>query len=135
LRLEEAKLLREKIETRLKSDPRANIIVAGDLNDNKNSPAIRELIGKRGPHKLMDTRPSERNGQSLTVCPTSDSRSETWTYFYAAEDLYCRFDYLLLSPGMAREWVQEQSFVLSLPEWGEASDHRPVAATFKAADK
>jgi len=44
-------------------------------------------------------------------------------------------DYLLLSRGMAREWQTNATYVLALPGWGIASDHRPVIASFLAQDK
>jgi hypothetical protein len=31
---------------------------------------------------------------------------------------------------MTREWVAEETFVLTLPNWGIGSDHRPIVATF-----
>ena len=42
---------------------------------------------------------------------------------------------LLLSQGLAREWDEENTFVLAAPRWGEASDHRPLKATFFAEDR
>jgi endonuclease/exonuclease/phosphatase (EEP) superfamily protein YafD len=41
----------------------------------------------------------------------------------------------MLSPGMAREWNKEQSFIPALANWGIASDHRPLLATFDAENK
>src|SRR5438477_6295557 len=61
LRLEEAKLLREEIDARLAAKPDLNLIVLGDFNDTKDSASTRAVIG-RGRHKLVDTRPAERNG-------------------------------------------------------------------------
>jgi len=36
----------------------------------------------------------------------------------------------LLSPAMARHWVPNETYVLASPDWGVASDHRPIVATF-----
>ena len=36
---------------------------------------------------------------------------------------------------MAREWVTNETCVLALPNWGVASDHRPIVAAFDAADE
>jgi hypothetical protein len=36
---------------------------------------------------------------------------------------------------MKAEWLPAESYVLSLPNWGLASDHRPVVAGFVAKDK
>ncbi|MBL9129094.1 MAG: endonuclease/exonuclease/phosphatase family protein, partial [Verrucomicrobiales bacterium] len=57
MRREEARILREKIDERLKAEPRANVVVMGDLNDTKDSRPVRLLIG-RGKNPLFDTRPS-----------------------------------------------------------------------------
>jgi len=135
MREQEALLLREKIDERLKTNPNANLVVVGDLNDTKDSKPVRALIG-RGRTKLVDTRPAERNGDNTPARnPAYDPPSITWTYFYGKEDSYSRIDYVLLSPGMAREWRKDASYVLSVPNWGLASDHRPVAVGFVGAEQ
>jgi endonuclease/exonuclease/phosphatase family metal-dependent hydrolase len=134
LRLEEAKLLREKIDARLGANPEANIIVLGDFNDTKDSESTRAVIG-RGKLKLTDTRPAERNGDNTpSANPAWEPRSITWTHYYGKEDSYSRIDFLLLSPGMTREWDPEGTYLLALPNWGVGSDHRPMVATFKAVE-
>lgn len=135
MREQEAILLRGKIDARLKANPNANIVVVGDFNDTKDSKPIRTLIA-RGKTKLIDTRPAERNGDNLPARnPSYDPPSVTWTYFYGKEDTYSRIDFILLSSGMAREWQSEASYVLTVPNWALASDHRPVTAVFTAEDK
>ena len=136
LRYEEAKVLREKIDAAFKTNPNINLIVLGDLNDYKDAASTKEVIGPRGKHKLVDTRPAERNGDSPARPPHPlDAPTVTWTHYYAVEDVYSRLDYILLSPGMAREWVTNESYVLALPNWGKGSDHRPVVVTIEAEDK
>jgi endonuclease/exonuclease/phosphatase family metal-dependent hydrolase len=137
LRLEEAKLLRAIVDKHLAAKPDANLVVLGDLNDTYNTKAIKEVIGT-GKTKLVDTRPAEQNnGDNLPnpANPRYFPRNETWTHFYGVEDSYSRIDYLLLSPGMAKEWVKDQSYIPVVANWGQASDHRPVLATIEAADK
>ncbi len=135
MRLEEARLLRELIDTRLAANPKANLVVLGDFNDVYDSPAAKEVIG-RGANKLVDTRPAERNGDSLpNDNPRYNPRNITWTHFYGKEDSYSRIDYILVSPGMARELVPAETYVLALPNWGAGSDHRPLVATFTAQDQ
>ncbi|MCS7091167.1 MAG: endonuclease/exonuclease/phosphatase family protein [Verrucomicrobiota bacterium] len=135
MRLEEARILRSKIEERLARNPRANLLVAGDLNDVKNSRTLRTVIGS-GRHRLTDTRPAERNGDTIAaVRPRADPPRITWTHFYEVEDSYSRVDYILLAPGMVAEWIPEESYVLAFPNWGLASDHRPVVATFIDEDR
>jgi exonuclease III len=46
------------------------------------------------------------------------------------EDTYARIDYILASPAMARRVVRAQTYIPALANWGLASDHRPVLATF-----
>jgi len=136
MRLEEAKVLRAKIDARLAADPNANLIVLGDFNDTYNTKAIKAVIG-RGKNGLVDTRPAERNGESLPN-PTDAGykpRDVTWTHYYGVEDTYSRLDYILLSHGMAREWVTNETYVLAIPNWGLGSDHRPIVARFEAANK
>src|SRR5258707_2367872 len=101
LRLEEAKLLRQKIDARLATNPKANLLVLGDFNDTKDAASTKILIGQ-GRHKLLDTRPAERNGDTSYIPPHSGpARTVTWTHYYAKEDTYSRTDYILLSPGIA----------------------------------
>lgn len=137
LRHEEAKVLRAIVDQHLAAKPDANLVVLGDLNDTYNTKAIKEVIGA-GKNKLVDTRPAEQNnGDNLPnpANPRYSPRNETWTHFYGVEDSYSRIDYLLLSPGMAKEWVKDQTYIPVIPNWGQASDHRPIIATFEAANK
>jgi endonuclease/exonuclease/phosphatase family metal-dependent hydrolase len=135
LRLEEAKVLREKIDARLVADPDANLVVLGDFNDTKDAPSTKAIIG-RGKRKLVDTRPAELNGDAAWRSDDfREPRTVAWTHYYSKEDTYSRIDYVLLSQGMAREWVTNATWVLAMPGWGIASDHRPLVATFEAADR
>ncbi len=135
MRLEEAKLLRETIEARLTANPDANLVVVGDFNDTRDSPSTKAVIG-RGRTKLIDTRPAERNGDNApSTSPTSPPRNVTWTHHYGKDDTYSRIDYILISRGLARQWITNQTYVLTLPNWGVASDHRPIVTTFEAVDK
>jgi endonuclease/exonuclease/phosphatase family metal-dependent hydrolase len=130
-RYAEAKILRRIILEHFKTNPNARLIVVGDLNDYKNSDSVREIIG-RGRFKLVDTRPAERNGDNApNPVPYYAPRNVTWTEYYGTEDVYSRIDYILASPAMARDWIKSGTYVLALPNWGVASDHRPIVATFR----
>lgn len=137
LRLAEARLLRTRVEEILTANPQANLVVLGDLNDTYNSPSTRAILGPRGPMRLVDTRPAERNGDNLPhpTNPAFHPRNVTWTHFYGVDDTYSRIDYILLSPGMAREWVTNETFIVTVPNWGQGSDHRPIVATIEALDR
>ena len=135
LREQEAAVLREIIDARLRTDPNLNLIVLGDFNDLKDSKPIRTIIG-RGKNALIDTRPAEKNGElPLASNSLAAPRNVTWTYYFSKDDTYSRIDYLLLSHGMAREWQTNATYVLALPGWGVASDHRPIIAGFVAHDR
>jgi endonuclease/exonuclease/phosphatase (EEP) superfamily protein YafD len=40
-----------------------------------------------------------------------------------------------VSSGLAREWVKEETYIVTLPNWGVGSDHRPLVATFEAVNR
>ena len=130
-RLQEAKVLRGIVDARLQGNPDADIIVLGDLNDVKDSPSTKEVIG-RGRFKLIDTRPAERNGDDAPPGkPWYDPATITWTHFYGKEDTYGRIDYILLSPAMKSHWEKSGTYIPRVPNWGVGSDHRPIVAAFE----
>ena len=134
LRAQEAALLREKIDAILDRRPNANVVVVGDLNDTRDSKAVRTIIGRK--NALIDTRPAEDNGDNEpNVNAHYPPPRIVWTHYYGKEDRFSRIDFILLSKGMAREWVTNETRVLKIPNWGTASDHRPIVATFVAEDK
>jgi endonuclease/exonuclease/phosphatase family metal-dependent hydrolase len=135
MRLQEARILRERIDALLQRNPDANIVVCGDFNDTRDADPIRAITG-RGVRGLVDTRPAERNGdQAPSDNPSWDPRRITWTHYYGREDSYSRIDYIFLSRGMAREWEPRGTYLLTLPDWGVASDHRPLVAEFLPVDR
>jgi endonuclease/exonuclease/phosphatase family metal-dependent hydrolase len=135
VREQEALLLREKVDAILNARPAVNVVVLGDLNDFRNARSTKAVIG-RGKNTLIDTRPAERNGDARSILNQPESKRQvTWTHFYAVEDNYARLDYILLSRGMAREWEPEGTYIVTMANWGIASDHRPLVATFFTDDK
>ena len=135
MREQEAIILRAKIDARMKANPRGNIVVIGDLNDTKATKSTRAIIG-RGNGVLIDTRPAERNGDSVKPKnPRWDPSNITWTHFYGKEDSYSRIDYILVNRAMAGEWNKEGTYVFTTANWGLASDHRPIIAEFRAKDE
>lgn len=135
IREQEALILREKIDAILTTRPTANVIILGDLNDFRDARSTRAILG-RGKNTLVDTRPAERNGDTHKVASEPGAaRQITWTHFYAKEDTYARLDYILLSRGMSREWDPTNTYIVTMPNWGVASDHRPLVATFSTFDK
>jgi endonuclease/exonuclease/phosphatase family metal-dependent hydrolase len=131
-RLGEARVLRGIVDARLANEPDAKLIVLGDLNDAKDSAALREIIGRGQRKKLFDTRPAERNGDTVRgEPPYYEPRDVAWTYFYGKDDTYSRIDYILFSPALKRDWLATESYIPFIPNWGMGSDHRPVEAAFQ----
>jgi endonuclease/exonuclease/phosphatase family metal-dependent hydrolase len=116
MRRNEARLLNKVIRRILDEDEGSRLLVAGDMNDNPNSAAIREVIGKSKKY-LFDLRPAEASG-------------DAWTYYQATTDQHSRFDYLFVNAEMMGDTVPEKTKVIRSPLTYTASDHRPVLATF-----
>ena len=134
-RLGEARVLRGIIDARLASEPEAKLIVLGDFNDTRDSAPVREILG-RGKRKLFDTRPAERNGDTaVSEPPYFEPRDVAWTYFYGKEDTYSRIDYIAISPGLLKNWVKEDTYIPTIPNWGAGSDHRPIVAGFETRER
>jgi endonuclease/exonuclease/phosphatase family metal-dependent hydrolase len=123
-RYQEAVALRRAIDSRLTDDPDSDLVVLGDFNDVQDSKPLRTILG-HGKMRLFDTRPAERNGAA-----ESDSRQINWTHYYGKEDVFSRIDYILCSRAMEKIGVKSETYVLALPDWGLASDHRPLVAAF-----
>ena len=129
-RLQEAIILRALVDEQFRANPDVNLVVLGDFNDVKSSDTIREVIG-RGRFKLTDTRPAERNGDTApNPVPRNAPRNVCWTHYYGLEDTYSRIDYILVSPAMTRNWLPNETYIPTIPNWGLGSDHRPVVAGF-----
>jgi endonuclease/exonuclease/phosphatase family metal-dependent hydrolase len=129
-RLGEAKVLRGIIDARLGKNPNAKLIVLGDFNDTKDSDSTKEILG-HGKFRLTDTRPAERNGDTVPgEPPYFEPRNVTWSYYFGKTDTYSRIDYILLSPAMKGFWRADETFVPKVPNWGVGSDHRPIVAVF-----
>ncbi|MGA2747842.1 MAG: endonuclease/exonuclease/phosphatase family protein [Verrucomicrobiota bacterium] len=134
-RYEEAVALRAVIDARLAAKPEQDLVVLGDLNDNKDSKPVRAILGQ-GAARLFDTRPAERNGDDDTKREAGhETRRVTWTHYYATEDVYSRIDYILLNHAMHRHWLAGETYILASPNWGLASDHRPLIAGFAVPDR
>ena len=73
---------------------------------------------------------------SNETAPTANEtpRKITWTHYYAKEDVFSRIDYILLSHAMEKYWTKSETYILSSPDWGLASDHRPLVAAFTIPD-
>lgn len=120
MRRNEARLLNKHVRRILKDAPDINLLVAGDLNDDCRSAALREVTGDHGEY-LTDLRPRDEGG-------------DAWTHFDGTADRYARIDYLLVSTGMLAEVVWTDTRAIRNPLTYEASDHRPILAVFRSAE-
>jgi endonuclease/exonuclease/phosphatase family metal-dependent hydrolase len=127
-RYQEAVALRRVIDAELGGNPDLNLVVLGDFNDLQDSKPLRAIMG-RGKARLFDTHPAERNGAG-----EHNTRLVDWTDYYGKDDVFSRIDYILVSHAMEKHWLKSESYVLSSPDWGLASDHRPLVAAFSVPE-
>jgi len=119
MRLNEAHLLRREIDVILREDPRARLVVYGDLNDSRQSPAVRTVHG-RG-----------KSDTALMMIALKDSRGHYWTHHWQFEDIYSRLDYVMVSSGLRQSVDWDRCKILDGPEVAGASDHRPLLVILK----
>jgi endonuclease/exonuclease/phosphatase family metal-dependent hydrolase len=114
MRRNEAHLLRKHLDSVLQASADAKLLLYGDFNDERNSPALVEITGVRGSATGM---------QDLFL---TDSRKERWTHYWQFEDIYSRLDYLFVSRGLNGYVARRESFIYDSPDYYQGSDHRPL---------
>lgn len=112
LRAAEAVTARDRVLARCPEPATTPFLILGDFNDLRPNRPLRALLD-RGGTKIAEW------------VPAADSRGETWTHYYARDEVYSRVDHVLASP-VALPWVK-RAWIADLPETAAASDHRPVA--------
>lgn len=119
MRIQEAHLLRQHVDTILAQDPAARLIVYGDFNDTRPSAAFRAVTG------------SYNTPSYLTALPAKDRNGHSWTHFWRYQDIYSRIDFIAVSNALKREVDFKNSYIVDDADWNEASDHRPIIAIFR----
>lgn len=119
IRLNEARLLRRHIDSILKVDPQARLVVYGDLNDSRSSPVVKAVLGK-----------NQSPGHLMAVL-AKDSSGNTWTHRWVLHDIYSRIDYVIVSRSLRKDVVVKAARVIDDADWANASDHRPVLTVFR----
>lgn len=119
MRIHEARLLRRHVDSILRKDDDARVVVYGDFNDTRPSKAFKTVTG------------SYNDPGYLTAIPFRDSRGEAWTHHWEFQDIYSRIDFVAVTRGLRQEVDFRGSYVIDDPEWREASDHRPLLTIFK----
>ncbi len=118
----EADQLRLLVERILSEDPRANLLVYGDLNDTREQPSIRQALGPWG------------GAFSLQDLPAEDPQGQLWTHYRQFTGVYSRIDYLLVNRALKPE-ISGSAHISGAPEWKRASDHRLVYARISPQDR
>jgi endonuclease/exonuclease/phosphatase family metal-dependent hydrolase len=119
MRRNEAELVRQHVESILTADPAARLAVYGDFNDTKRSRPLRAV---QGPYN---------SPQFLTALRLGDDRGQVWTHHWDYEDVYSRFDWVLVSRELLKQVDNKASGIIDSPEWYRASDHRPLLVVFR----
>ena len=119
MRVHEARLLRRHVDSILKDDPQARLIVYGDFNDTRPTRTFKTITG------------SYNSPDYLTALPAKDSRGHAWTHHWAPHDIYSRIDFVTVSRALRQELDFKASHLVDDAEWDQASDHRPVLAIFR----
>lgn len=119
IRLNEARLLRRHVDSILKENAEVRLIVYGDCNDTRATPAIKTITG------------NYNDPDYLTAIPAKDSRQDAWTHYWALHDIYSRIDFILVSKGIRKDVNFGAARIIDDAEWNKASDHRAVMAIFK----
>ena len=121
MRRNEARLLGNHVRNALRENPDDNLIVLGDFNDDFSSAPLRNITKDKSHPILFDLRPTDASGAA-------------WTH-RDASDTYTRIDYILVSAGLLPEAIPEKLYIPEALHLPIASDHRPLVATFVAADR
>jgi endonuclease/exonuclease/phosphatase family metal-dependent hydrolase len=119
IRVNEARLLRRHLDSILKKEPQARLIVYGDFNDTRPTPTFKTITG------------NYNSPGYLTALPAKDSRGHAWTHHWAPHDIYSRIDFVTVSRDLRQELDFKASYLIDDPEWDKASDHRPIMAIFR----
>lgn len=125
MRRREALALRGYIVEYLTSHPDGYIIIGGDMNDTFGSEPLKTIVGeRRSEHKLFD----------LWL---RDWLGDRWTHNYDYKRIYSQIDFLIVNQNLFKHFVADKSYVYREHpgdpeelEYANASDHRPIMATF-----
>ena len=121
MRRNEARLLNNHVREALDGNPAVNLLVVGDFNDDPSSAVLQEIRTYKDQPLLHDLRPT-------------DAAGDAWTH-RENDDTYHRIDYMLASAGLLPEVLPDKCYAVRSPLLLRASDHRPLVATFAAAER
>lgn len=117
IRRHESHAVRRHVDSILQQ-PHQRLLLYGDFNDTKQSPAIRAIKG-------------DRNGSlALRALSLKASDGSRWTHYWEYQDVYSRFDYVFSSASLQHSIVTKKCYILDIQPDDRASDHRPLVITF-----
>ena len=119
----EAHLLRKHVVSIMDNDRDKKLLIFGDFNDTKDTPVVQAISGVTGAANFM------------IPLALEDSLGDRWTHYWKVDDSYQRIDYIFVNRALSPALRREKSYVYRSPFWNEASDHRPVVATFYFSDR
>ncbi len=119
MRIHEARLLRRHVDSILKDDADARLVVYGDFNDTRPSKTFKAVTG------------SYKDPGYLTAIPFKDSRGDSWTHHWALHDIYSRIDFVAVTRALRNEVDFQRSFLVDDANWSKASDHRAMVTIFR----
>lgn len=111
-RTKEAHAARERILDLVPNPKTSPFIIAGDLNDQRNSSPVRRFL----------------NRGDLEISQILEARDESgliWTHYYKKGGEYSLIDYMLASPGTLIEY-DTRSGIIDRSDYYQGSDHRLV---------
>jgi len=118
-RINEARLLRQHVDSILGADENARLVVYGDFNDTRPTGTIRTITGQYNAPGY------------LTAIPAKDSKGHAWTHHWAPHDIYSRIDFVTVSRVLRTEVDFRASRIIDDEDWDKGSDHRPILALFR----
>jgi len=120
MRRNEARLLNKNVRATLNSNPEINLLVVGDMNVTPDTALFRDIVTYQDKPILFDLRPADTAGDAWTYRESNDSSQ--------------RLDYMLVNQGLLPEVLPEKSFAIRSRQLLQATDHRPLVATFTATE-
>jgi uncharacterized protein len=115
-RLEQAKIVHQFADKILKADPKANIVVLGDLNDTEDSAPLKALKGK-----------------ILTNLIEQVPIADRFTFNFKGKKQV--LDHILISPNLTTANPEIEIVHINIGFTDQASDHDPLVSRFAIADK
>lgn len=117
----EARVSRNYIRERFPRETDPDYLIVGDFNDTRRSSTLNYFL-------------SVSDRELTRMVPATDSRGETWTYYYASDDVYSRIDFLLATPSLLRRVVGGEGHIVDGDAALRASDHRMVYLDLRVGD-